>query len=43
MPLTIKDAKPCPFCGSKKLKLQDMGGASFWFVECEKCSADGPH
>lgn len=43
MPLTMKDAKPCPFCGSKKLKLENIGGMSYWLVECKDCKADGPH
>lgn len=42
MPLTLKDAKACPFCGSKNLKLEDIGGVSYWIVHCEDCGADGP-
>lgn len=41
--MTLKDAKPCPFCGSKKLKLEDIGGVSYLIVQCQNCSADGPH
>ena len=41
--LTIKDAKPCPFCGSRDLRLEDIGGESYLFVECKRCKADGPH
>ena len=41
--LTLKDAKPCPFCGSTKLRLEDIGGESYLFVECADCKADGPH
>lgn len=43
MPLTLKDAKPCPFCGSKKLKWIDIGGESSWLVGCKECEAEGPH
>jgi hypothetical protein len=34
----LRDAPPCPFCGSGNLSLGRMGN----FVHCETCSADGP-
>lgn len=40
--LTLKDTKPCPFCGGKKLKLFDIGGVSYLTVTCKTCMADGP-
>jgi Lar family restriction alleviation protein len=41
--LTLKDAKPCPFCGGRKFKLEDIGGESYLFVQCLGCRAEGPH
>lgn len=40
--LKLKDAKPCPFCGSKKFELFDIGGESYQIVRCLGCDAEGP-
>lgn len=34
-----KQLKPCPFCGSKNVKVH--GYDKFW-VECEECNCEGP-
>lgn len=39
----LKDAKPCPFCGSRKLKFEGIGGVSYQIVQCRDCDAEGPH
>lgn len=35
-----KRLKPCPFCGSKNVKVWGVEG--FW-VECEECNCKGPY
>jgi Lar family restriction alleviation protein len=40
-----KDLLPCPFCGSKDVELIDTfydSAATFWFVKCGRCDAQGP-
>jgi len=32
--------KPCPFCGSKKLRASH--DEEYFFIECIKCGAQGP-
>lgn len=40
--LTLKDAKPCPFCGGQKVEVFDIGGESHLVVRCKRCDAEGP-
>lgn len=39
----MKGAKACPFCGSRHLSFEDIGGVSYLLVKCEGCGAEGPH
>jgi Lar family restriction alleviation protein len=32
-----EDLKPCPFCGSNALELQNLVGDDDFFVSCEDC------
>jgi Restriction alleviation protein Lar len=34
----LRDAAPCPFCGSRALSFSRMGN----YVHCKRCGADGP-
>ncbi len=36
-----KDLKPCPFCGSKNLRVVPIGKVSG--IECNRCRAVGPY
>lgn len=40
----LKDAKPCPFCNSKRLILRERNdnGIMREWVECASCEAMGP-
>lgn len=38
--LTLKDAKPCPFCGGKKFETFDLD--NYLIVRCKSCDAEGP-
>lgn len=39
--MTKPKLAPCPFCGSRDLKIMEPGD---WpFVTCLSCYADGPH
>jgi len=33
------DCRPCPFCGSKNLRIFEVDG---WYVYCSTCDATGP-
>ena len=35
----LRDAKPCPFCGSYKLSFAQRLN----YVHCDKCQTDGPY
>ena len=32
--------KPCPFCGSKRIKAHNVGW--WWWCICQDCKAQGP-
>ena len=34
----MAELKPCPFCGSKKVKVNQFKE----YVECDRCGATGP-
>jgi hypothetical protein len=36
--IRLRDAKPCPFCGSLSISLSRLQN----YVHCHKCGADGP-
>jgi Lar family restriction alleviation protein len=41
--VTEPKMKPCPFCGAIEPEIQLRAyGASYYFVQCNNCSADGP-
>jgi len=36
--------KPCPFCGSKNVTLEDAKRCvKMWFIQCDYCDATFPH
>lgn len=35
-----EELKPCPFCGSKRIKAHDVGEG--WWCICQDCKAQGP-
>lgn len=39
-PQLLNDAKPCPFCASQELDVEDYGT---WVVGCSNCLARAPH
>lgn len=36
------DHEPCPFCGSRRVRVEDLGHDNGAHVHCDNCGADGP-
>ena len=42
--MIITILKPCPFCGSKNIWVNEAGkDTDMWFVQCDDCYATFPH